>query len=117
MTVAVFADGSSAGDARQVFLWRREQHQRLQHVLVTLRTSVLGDGGVNGLTELESLLDAIVGPDGRRAKGDVLGAVSALEHRPDILNRLRKDHLSKDMLVAALERAVTLLEHAEAARR
>jgi hypothetical protein len=117
VAVAVFADGGSAGDARDVFLRRREQLQRLQHVLATLRTSPLGDDGANGLVELESLLDAVVGPDGLRAKQDALGAVSALEDRPDILNLLRRDHLSKDQLVAALERAVTLLERAEAARR
>lgn len=72
---------------------------------------------MNGFAELESLLDAVVGPDGLRAKREALGAVATMENRPDIFNLVRRDHLSKAQLVTALERAVTILEQAEANRK
>ena len=93
VATAVFAGGSSVGDARDVFRRRREQLQRLKHLLATLRTSPLGNEGVNGGVELESLLDAVVGPDGLHAKRDALSAVAAMEDRPDIFNIHRSDHL------------------------
>ena len=117
VAASVYEDGTFAGntdDVESVF-WRRQAWLRaLREMLSVLQTTSAGEDGVNGAVELQALLESLAGSrDGLVG----LDAVSAMENRPDIFNAMKKAHLSKDLLIQALELGVSVLERAAVPRR
>ena len=117
VAASVYEDGTFAGDGDEVeavFQRRQVRLRTLREMLSVLQTTSAGEAGVNGAAELQALLESLAG------SRDVLvglGAVSNLENRPDIFNAMKNEHLSKDMLIHALERGVSILERAVVPRR
>jgi len=117
VVASVFEDGTFAGssdEVEKVFGRRQTWLRVLREMLSVLQTTPEGEGGVNGVTELQALLESLAGSREGRVG---LDAVSALENRPDIFDTNRKEHLSKDTLIQALERAVAILARSVVARR
>lgn len=117
VAASVYEDGTVAGnydEVEAVFRRRQARLRALQEMLSVLQTTSAGEGGVNGAAELQALLESLAGSrDGLVG----LDAVSTMENRPDIFNAMKKEHLSKDMLIRALELGVSILERAVVPRR
>jgi len=117
VAASVYEDETSAGndnDVEAIFQRRQARLRALREMLSVLQTTSAGEDGVNGAAELQALLESLAGSrDGLVG----LDAVSNMENRPDIFNAMKNEHLSKDMLIHALERGVSILERAVVPRR
>ena len=116
VAASVYKDGTFAGDGDEVeavFQRRQVRLRTLREMLSVLQTTSAGEAGVNGAAELQALLESLAG-----SRDDWSASViSNLENRPDIFNAMKNEHLSKDMLIHALERGVSILERAVVPRR
>jgi hypothetical protein len=117
VVASVFEDGTFAGsndEVEAVFRRRQARLRTLREALSVLQSTSVGETGVSRAAELQTLLESLAG------SRDVLvgmDAVSAMENRPDIFNAMKKEHLSKDMLIQSLELGVSILDRSVVPRR